>query len=48
MTIKNLNDLLEVVEKLHKLLEDPQPGLASWVKIYGDYMQAISDFWNNK
>lgn len=42
----NIDYLLEQVSKLKALLEDPQLGLASWCQMYGERMQAISDFWN--
>lgn len=42
----NIDYLREQVAKLKMLLDDPQPGLASWAQMYGERMQAISDFWN--
>ncbi len=44
----NLDYLRDQVNKLKLLLDDPQPGLASWVIMYGDRMKAINDFWNDK
>ena len=41
-TLKILN---EHVSKLQKLLDDPQPGLFTWVEFYGKEMRFISDVW---
>jgi hypothetical protein len=41
-----LADLRDQVEKLKLLLDDPQPGLISWVQMYGERMKWINDFWN--
>ena len=43
-----LDQLREHVNKLKLLLDDAQPGLASWCMMYGEQMKAISDFWNDK
>jgi hypothetical protein len=42
----NLDYLKQRVSELNELLDDPHPGLAVWVQMYGERMQAISDFWN--
>lgn len=46
-TTPNLDYLREQVTALKNLLDDPQPGLASWVMLYGEKMQAITDFWKD-
>jgi hypothetical protein len=46
MGTPNLDFLREQVDALKRLLDDPQPGLATWSKMYGDRMQALVDFWN--
>ena len=43
-TPTNIEFLKEQVDKLKSLLDDPQPGLASWVQMYGERMQALSNF----
>ncbi len=45
-TITDLKSLATEVRKLKRLLDDPQPGLFTWAQMYGDSMQAMSDFWN--
>lgn len=44
----NIDFLREEVNKLKYLLDNPQPGLMSWCKLYGERMQSISDFWNTE
>jgi hypothetical protein len=39
------DELKEHVRQLNALLEDPQPGLVSWVQFYQEHMKAISDYW---
>jgi hypothetical protein len=41
-----LDELRVLVNRLKYLLDDPQPGLATWAQFYGETMQAISDKWN--
>lgn len=43
----NIDYLKEQVTVLKQLLDDPHPGLTTWVEMYGKRMQAISDFWNS-
>lgn len=42
----NIDELKSHVTRLKSLLDDPHPGLSTWMKMYGDEMKAISDFWN--
>lgn len=42
---KTFEELKERVEKLNKLLEDPQLGLSSWCIFYAEHMKWISDYW---
>jgi hypothetical protein len=42
----NLDDLREQVNGLKALLDDPHPGLHTWIGFYAKRMQAIADFWN--
>jgi hypothetical protein len=42
----NIAFLREQVDGLKRLLDDPHPGLSTWAKMYGDRMQALSNFWN--
>ena len=44
----NIDYLLSEVTKLKELLEDPHPGLASWVDMYFLRMKNINDFWDGK
>lgn len=37
--------LQDRVGKLKKLLDDPQTGLSTWAKVYGDLMTELADFW---
>ena len=41
----NLDRLREHVRTLNGLLNDPHPGLHTWVSAYAAQMQAINDFW---
>lgn len=43
-----LEELRGHVKQLNALLDDAHPGIGVWVKMYGEKMQAISDFWNNE
>ncbi len=45
---KRLEELKIEVDKLKHLLDDPQPGLASWCMLYGECMTNINNFWNQK
>lgn len=42
----NLDHLKVLVNRLKALLDDPQPGMASWVQMYGETMSQIVDFWS--
>ena len=42
----NIDYLNKHVTSLKALLDDPQPGLSTWVEMYAIHMQAINDFWN--
>lgn len=44
----NLDYLRGEVDKLKALLDDPQPGLSTWVGFYHETMENINDFWNGK
>ena len=33
------------LDALHKLIEDPQPGLFSWCQMFGEQMAAIEEMW---
>lgn len=44
----NIDYLLSEVTMLKILLEDPHPGLISWVDMYFLRMKNINDFWNGK
>ena len=41
----NLGYLREQADDLKRLLDDPHPGLASWVAMYDQRMKSIADFW---
>lgn len=41
----NIDFVLSHVSALKSLLEDPHPGLMSWVELYGGHMKALADFW---
>jgi hypothetical protein len=41
-----LENLKEHVTKLAALLEDPQPGLATWNEFLGQHFKAIHDGWD--
>lgn len=41
----NLDYLKEKARILSDLLNDPHPGLMTWVLAYSKAMQAISNFW---
>lgn len=47
-SMENIKWLKERVDKLHKLLEDPQPGLHMWVAAYGHLMSEINAFWKGE
>ena len=42
---EKFKELCERVAKLKLLLDDPQPGLASWCMMYAEHMKFISDYW---
>lgn len=46
MTEKDFKTLQEHIDKLKRLLDDPQPGLFSWNEMLNRRMQTISDLWN--
>jgi hypothetical protein len=46
--LPNISFLREQVDALKRLLDDPHPGFVTWAAMYGDRMQALSDFWNAK
>jgi hypothetical protein len=39
------NELKEHVDRLKKLLDDPHPGLSTWVHAYGQEVNWLMDFW---
>ena len=45
MESNRLDELKILVNRLKLLLDDQQPGLASWCIAYGQTMQGICDFW---
>ena len=40
--------LQEAAARLHKLLQDPQPGLSSWAMMLGEAVQPIVDWHSGK
>lgn len=40
--------LQDRVGKLKKLLDEPQTGLSTWAKVYGDLMAELTNFWLGK
>jgi hypothetical protein len=44
----NLDDLRQRVNHLKNLLDDPHPGLFTWVKAYSDAIKAIIEFWTRE
>lgn len=46
--ITNLDYLREEVRKLKALLDDPHPGLMSWMYMYRDQMNFITEFWDGE
>lgn len=47
MNDTELEKLKEHVNKLKSLLDDPHPGISSWISAYVCQMKFIADFWNN-
>ncbi len=41
----NLDYLREKVKRLNDLLNDPHPGLSTWIEAYGRVSREILDFW---
>lgn len=41
----NLDRLSEHINALKNLLDDPHPGLFTWVEIFAKHMEAITSFW---
>lgn len=39
-------DIKKHIANLHKLVEDPHPGLGEWVLMYGEEMNWLSNYWN--
>lgn len=45
-TIGTIDELKPVISGLQKLLDDPHPGLATWVEMLGKHMDLLSAWWN--
>ncbi len=45
--IKSAADLRTALDRVIKLLSDPQPGLAAWASLYGGEMSEIVRWWES-
>lgn len=44
---ENIEYVLNLINRLKRLLDDPHPNSLSWVVMYSEFMQKISDYWNS-
>ncbi len=42
----NINRLLILAHRLVALLQDPHPGLSTWIESYGRTVRNITEFWD--
>ena len=46
--IEDYEELQQRVAKLHALLDNPQPGLITWMTLFMEHMAYIAEYWTGE